>query len=379
MSSDYLINAQILSDRGVPISEVPSDALLKIDGALVLNGVSAVTVELGDVFDFNLIAPDRRIRFEITDSQNATYILGEKDFLIRRTSRRTEGYGYVYTISGLCPVSKCDEYRVLYKSGTNQAKKELPADDFIKQIVLENLGVLATPPFRNLVGLRVEDGASLAPVVSKEFSWRNALELMIEISKDSEKKGTPLYFDIVLDLQANPISEPSLVFKTYTGLRGVDRSLGAEKLTMSIENGALLEIEVVDDRQEEATYILAAGQGEANKRLTKDAQDINRSESSIWGHRERFIDARNVEDDSNIQSEADSELELSRPKVEVFSKLGNSSEYQFLKDWNLGDRVEIEEGGRVYKPTIDMVAFQYTLEKGFEALATARASDFVSV
>lgn len=112
-------------------------------------------------------------------------------------------------------LSLLDQRIVGYALGTSQTSKEGPADDVIKEIIRENCLVSG----REVDNLSIDSDFGLAPVVKvDDIAWRSVLGVCQEIAQMSYEKGTPLFFDIVADVNLN------LRFKTFIDQRGNNRA-----------------------------------------------------------------------------------------------------------------------------------------------------------
>jgi len=137
---------------------------------------------------------------------NSIYFL--KQINVDNDSLRTE----LILNDALCLL---DQRIVAYALGTTQTTKEGHADDLIKEICRENL--LADG--REIPNLTIDRDLSNAPIVKvDDIAWRSVLSVCQEIAQASFEKGTPLYFDLIADINLG------LTLKTFVGQRGNDRA-----------------------------------------------------------------------------------------------------------------------------------------------------------
>jgi hypothetical protein len=111
----------------------------------------------------------------------------------------------------------------------------------------------------------------------------------------------------------------ALTFIVYLDQRGVDRTISSgNALVFSPGNRNLVNIDLDEDWSEEATFVYAGGQGEGASRVIEDASNTTAIGESVIGRAERFRDARNSEDTTQVQDEADDALYAAR-SVQRFS------------------------------------------------------------
>ncbi len=254
---------------------------------------------------------------------------------------------------------------VAYKSGTAQAQKYAHSDNMMKNIVRENFGSLVTDAGRNMSGfLTVADNVSIGYIISKQFSFQNVFEILIEIGKVSAENGKPIYFTLTPQF-SSVTGEVSFLFETYLNQPGTDRTAIGNSLVFGASFGNLTDSELTEDATAEYNYIYAGGQGDDITRKIFETSDSSRIGTGLWNRREQFKDARNEVADDALATVATTALNLGRPKFVATGKLINVEE-QFGNFWNLGDRIFVEIEGRTFTALVRSLSI--TLEKGKEQI-----------
>jgi hypothetical protein len=233
---------------------------------------------------------------------------------------------------------------VPYPVGSTRASKSGPADDLMKEVVRENLGIAVSDSERRLsTWLDVAPNLGLAPGVSKSFARRNVLHVLRELAEASAQAGTPLYFDIVSPARGR------LEFRTYTGARGSDHTFpaGINPVVLSPETGTLAQIDRSFDYADEFSVVYAAGQGVESERLVAEAVDATRSTASPFSRRERLVDARQIADVSALAAEAQAALAAGHPRRIFQALIVNTPGMAYGRHWRWGDRVTASFDGEI--------------------------------
>lgn len=247
---------------------------------------------------------------------------------------------------------------VAYAAGSSQAEKTDTADDFMKAVMRENFGSLATDTDRDWssIGFSIAVDFGKGPAVTKAFSRRNVLEVLNDLASLAEQAGTPVYYDLVPGLNSN--NAITLQFETFINQRGMDRTRSADKPTFfSPERGNLKSPSVIDDYRDERTVVYSGGQGQGDDRLVVEVEDAARAKRSQWGRREAWVDARDSADTTVITARANEELNKLRPRRRFAGTIIETEECQYGVDWELGDRVTAEYRGYQFDGMVKAVKF----------------------
>lgn len=318
-----------------------------LEVALAVNGIGRTLVDAPRSIDVELFPYDSRIEVWRQIDGGRPYILGNKQFLLRRR-RHTDGF---LRILGLDSTSLLKHHYVLYDSESSEADKNDQADDMMKSIVLENMGNLSGAPRDLSAYLTVAPYLSLGPTIRKEFAWRNVFDILREIADSSATNGTYLAFDIVR------VSTSMWEFRTYTGQRGIDHRFpgGQVPVLLSEEQGSLSECELIEDAEEEATHITALGRGIGAARLTATASDSVRIGLSPFGRREHVRNSAYTETPDVIQSDADDELRARRPHISFSCRLNDTRGLRFDEEYGLGDFLTASMEHTSYDCRLDVI------------------------
>jgi len=353
------IYLEVADPFGTKLSQ--SDDFIGLEYARVVNDVGALVVELRPDTDVSLYRLDGRIG--VWRRTAAGYALEmETVWLIRKWQRTlTETGERTLRVTAYSANALLERRIVAYHVASAQGSKTAAADDVMKAIVRENLGVLADPARDWSALLSVAADAALAPTVSKEFGRRNVLTALQEIAAASAEAGTRLYFDIV-----TPTSG-ALEFRTMIGQRGVDHSASSPApLVLSPERGTLAEGQLTDDYGAAASFIYAGGQGEEDARTLVEVEDAELSGASPFGRIERLRDARQASTIDELQSEGEAALRESRP-VRLFSgRISETPQARYGVDWGWGDRVAVVFEG--VGLTCHVAAVQVSVREGTETI-----------
>jgi len=215
-------------------------------------------------------------------------------------------------------------------------------------------------------------------VITKEYPWREMLEVMREITDTSVDLGTPIFFDIVAIPDA-PFGSASLEFRTYERSRGLDRTIsrGVDLLTFSIDNDNVISLNQSYDYLDEINFVYALGQGDEGERPVETAEDIFRVEQSPLNRREGVIDAKSIDTLPALEDEAKAEVTAGQPVRRFRMKVKESQAFRFMRDWFLGDKVNaIGAQETLYECFIDAVTFQIDPER-FDVSAILKVEDFI--
>lgn len=233
---------------------------------------------------------------------------------------------------------------IAYYSGSAFASKDDLAETVMKEFVLENAGVSATAPprLRNGVtsGLTVEADAAAGPNWTGARSFNNLLEVLQEISND-----TNVFFDVVGNGTAQ------FLFKTYDGVRGLDRrSLNIDPTTglnaagnapavFSTQLGNASDMSLFENADNQITAVYALGQGEEDARQIEIVVDTNAIAESPWNLREVSRNATSETDVAGLQGVGNAVLQEGKV-VNTFNFQAIQTEGSFYgRHYHFGDYV----------------------------------------
>lgn len=251
---------------------------------------------------------------------------------------------------------------VAYADGSAQADKTDEADDFMKEIVRDNMGADCVDTARDLTtwGLSVVADEALGPSVEKKFSRRVVLDAIRELAETATTNGTPVYFELA------PLTSTTCEFRTWINQPGVDRTAD---VLVGLEYGNLKDPSYEYDAMDELTYIYAGGQGEGAGRNIQAASDTARIGASAINRREGWADASVADTDAGVQTEADAALEAGKPRRFLGGTLVETPGCLYGRDWYFGDRVTAVYGGQQYACLVKAVTVRITSTDGEQITA----------
>lgn len=247
-------------------------------------------------------------------------------------------------------MSLLDAPIVAYPAGSAQAGMTGYADNLIKEVVRDNLGVDAIIA-RQLPRFTVAPNLSASVSLTKGFSWRNVLLVCQELADAATTKGVSTYFDVVR------IAPATFELRTYTEQRGVDHNrYSSDPKLIGAQYGNLKNQHYMLDYSQERNYIYAGGQGEENARTMVEVWDDARIANSFpYNRKEFFVDARNCETVGEVTAEANAALNEGKPQTILSGELVETPGLQYGRDYGFGDKLSVEAFGHVIDCHVDSV------------------------
>ena len=223
-------------------------------------------------------------------------------------------------------------------AGSAQAEKTGKPDDMMKAIVREQLGDLAAAERRKL-SVQNDVGAG-GTSVTKAFAYRDVLTVLQELADVANENGVYLAFDVVRTAPA------TFEFRTYAGQRGTDHSrTSGDPRLVGKQYGNLAEASFGTFHSDERNWVLVAGQGEENARMTVQRYNTSRIGSSKWNRREYFKDSRDNDNTAALQADGDEVLNDYKPKQILTGRLLDTPGMQFGVHYQFGDVVTAQAFG----------------------------------
>lgn len=330
----YKYEVRISDQSGNDIGQQTNFTSIKLSRAVNDIGTLELIVPSWDTFD--LFKPDARISISRSINNGPLKLVGDTVWIVTGRKKIRKNRSKSLVIYAKDSNLLLDRHIVAYSAGTSQAQQTTYADDLMKSLVSQNLGSSATDTTRAITGLTVASNNSLAPSLSKAFSYRNVLTVLQELSQASYQTGTYLAFDIYC------ASANSFDFRTYPNVRGIDKRYSTAALPLVINSDINIgDMEYFEDYEKNANAVYAGGQGEQSNRLIVTQIDSTRNYSNI-GRIERFVDARNANTSALVSSEASTALRNNRPKTSFVGTLIQTDNLLFGRDINFGDYVSVQ-------------------------------------
>ena len=287
---------------------------------------------------------------------------GETQWLIRLIRNKIDEQGRkILHILAYDAVQLLDRRIVAYVAGESQSfKVAMPADDLMKAIVRENMGALATDTDRDLSDyFVVEDDSSMAPEITMEdFAFRKIMPLLTAICEKSSAEGTYLTYDVTYSA-----GQQKLVFRTYTGQRGVNRGKSSQNRLVFASTTdkfpvlgtglsyASIEIDATDER----TYVYSGGRAEDKNEFYTEAYDMERINASPFGRYEDFIDAEDTATINTLAAEAYAWLQHKQRRTGINGHIEQLAGLVYGRDYGFGDIVAFQYLGRIYDVHLDEI------------------------
>ena len=283
---------------------------------------------------------------------SAPYLELDTAWFIRKWKYNKVGQSDVLTMDAQQALCIVDRSIIAYAADTAYTSKTNEADDMMKSLIDENMGAGATDAARDISAvMTIQVDLTLAPSITKAFSWRRMLQTLQEIAKTSFEEGTYLVFDVV---RTGP---GTFEFQTFIDQRGTDRGVGsASPLVVSTQNGLLSEPELVYDYSEERNYIYIGGRGEGIDRNIVEVSDAARIGLSLLGRRELFIDYRNSDLDATLDTEGNETLKEYRPKIILTGTISDSENLQYGIDYKYGDIIVGQYNDIILNSHVDAIS-----------------------
>lgn len=335
------------------------DYSMSYEYSLIANEPSPFRILLPSKFDRSLIKVDNII--EIWRGHQASalqldycgflrdYIFGDQD-------------GVPYTVISGKSSSELLERRIaIDQSGLVQTELTDHADDMIKAIFVDQLGADGLAA-RNLTavagGVTVQADNALCASITREFVYKNVLEVMQEIAGASQTAGKKLYFDLVPICSGITTGMMGFQMQTFVGQRGNNRGSTSGNPVIvgqqwdNMQNGSL---EYLFSKEINSVVVLGPGSGAAQN--TRTRTDPTRIAASIWNLREGVKSASTATPGSTaeLDAEGDAYLNENKPKLHFAGEIVETPTFRYSFDWFFGDKVIAEYAGITMDANIDKV------------------------
>lgn len=172
-----------------------------------------------------------------------------------------------------------------------------------------------------------------------KFATENVLSAMQDVASNSALQGESLWFDIEY-APATPSTNSTFIFRTWVGVRGTDRSVGINQITVGPQFGNVYDTEIVRDWTDYANVAYVSGDGDAD--LTSYAGVRSDSGLCLFNDREVFESESNageagVNQTPDLVSAGQNLLAQHRPQVSMTGKILNQAPTRFDTDIFYGD------------------------------------------
>jgi hypothetical protein len=328
----------------------------RLDYSRSFAAVGAMTITLGPGYDIGQFERDTLLRVWRTPQGGGTSLEASAIWFVRQKSMDLN--------TGLITL-KCEDQMgllrrriVRYRSQTILADHandgthvgELEADDMMKEYVKENMGLEAViPPLPGIPDtardLRpyfiVAPLESLGPIVEETASMKNIFDTLRGIrDKARATDGTEIFFDVKANLSG------VFEFRTLIGSLGASQQGSIGGLIFSVENGSLTKAKLTWDWTKELTYAYIGVGGHTS---SHDVQEYpapdGRDTEGYWNRIETYVAG---EDLNNVQFQAESVLDASRPKIILNAQAVDTPDIVYGIHYFYGDSVWVQAGGHKF-------------------------------
>lgn len=302
-----------------------------------LMGDGDFSIALNPQFDFGIIREDLRVVFSRRPAGGSLSI----DFVgfVRDWDINQVQGGYAYKIMGPSAKWLLGGRVVAYPAGSAQAEMTDEADNILLEIIRDNMGADATAARAyNATYFTVQANASAGTPLAKGFSYQNVQDTIRAISEYTRQLTPAIYYDVV------PNGDGFQV-RIGVGQLGTDKS---ESVIFGPEYGNFQGGKLEYRSRDEVNFVYALGQGEGAARKVQTLEDTTRTGKSIWARRESAVEDTSATSNAALLSKAYQELIANRPHERVSGVIQSTSDTQYQRDWNMGDKVGLTFAGAQY-------------------------------
>lgn len=347
MTAKYRLT--LLTPTGIQIADRVDFTSLAYSKAV--NAVGALTARFtGESLRLDEIGEDYRIQVWRAVDEYAEYLeLGQSWFVNRVITTVGNDQKRYIEVGAESALGLANRRVILYPTGHAQATIAEAADNAMKRIVDYNMWLAAGTGRTSMaqyfgIFLNTSRGAS----VNKQVAWRNVLQTLQELARDSEFAGKPIFFDFITDVDIR------LRFVTWLNQPGIDRTDSIRPL--SLEDGTLLSAQWGFDRSGETNVVYALGQEFSGARQVASASDAATSGITPFSRREATIDSRVATLTSELTAEAQAELGRRKSKTFVQAEVADIETFRYGIHWGYGDRLPVQVGGQTYNCLVEAIS-----------------------
>jgi hypothetical protein len=309
-------------------------------------------------YDADLLAmdstkPDRQIH--IMRAPDGGSLALEQAYFIERWAFPTSNGLTTCKLAGSGLNKLLDRRIVGYYAGSSQASMTgVEADDMMKRIVDDALGSDANTDYdgnpvtgRDIeaLGFSIEAEATLAPQISRAFSWQNLLSTLQGIQAQTKAEGDETFFNIV----ATGTSPLTCEFRTYINQPGDDRTGGQPNaLRFGTEWGNVDNPTLTVDYADLKNFVYIGGSGQESARAIEEVSDAASIALSQFGRRETFATDTSTDVTAVLQSAGYTRLTQNKVKTTFTAEIQDTPDapYGGANGWNAGDKITISYIGR---------------------------------
>jgi len=246
-------------------------------------------------------------------------------------------------------------------SGSPYASMTKKGDDMMKAIVRRQLSSgYQWSADQNKMTVQLDLG-QCSEAITKEFAWRNVLEVLKDIAEQVRQNDVSDYlcFDVVRTGNA------SFEFRTFLGQRGINHGLGSPDVRLvGVQYGNFANASFSIEHADVRNYIYVAGQGQNDAREIVKVSDATSMTASKWNRRELLVDARDLETIPALTADGNAALTKNRTKRILEGTLIDTPGMTYGIHYGFGDIVSAEAFGFQVNCHISSVHVTYDQDKG---------------
>lgn len=357
-------NVVIADAFGVELQVASS--LVSLQAARAFNTIGSGTLVLNDS-DYPPWFWRKNMRIKIyRSSDNGPFaLLGNTEWFLKSANwKYSEG---VWEIGLKDTISILDGPLIAYPQDTIYADKTFEninsdtPNNLMRAFVRENMGSLAVDPDRDRSEwLDVEADRVYGDETEKTASYQELLGVLTSIAADSEAAGVPLVMDVV------PIADNRYEFRVKHDFLGSDRSSGPGKVAFASGLNNIKDIQFLWDYNTDTTVAYVGGVGDGAGRFTVVVSDYKRVNLNPFNRYERFVDLRDEDSETVLESEGLTYIQKNRSKLVISAQVVDIPGLRFGRDYFYGDRVMVSAG--TYEIPCLINAFSTSYSNGEEQL-----------
>lgn len=246
----------------------------------------------------------------------------------------------LYTSYGRGLVDLIRRKKILQYSGSGESDKEGPGETVMHEFVDENggPGTVATIADQTLPSF------TLGPDLGRGLYWQGARawrDLLATVQEIADFSGVD--FDVI----ANELEPPAFQFRTYWPQRGLDRTYGNadgnSPVIFSTDFANLSKPSFTVSRTEEATAVLALGQGQEEQRDYVLVESPDKDDSP-WNYIVATKNASQEEEADGLEDAALAELARVGKQESFAGEILQTSSFVYGRDYFVGDLVTCRYG-----------------------------------
>lgn len=200
----------------------------------------------------------------------------------------------------------------------------------IKTLIDYNAGENANMPSRTINELLISESKERGSNVALSYRYKNLSEMLTNLS-DAHGLGHKITLDY---------TNKKFVYDVYEGENLTTTQRDKPPVIFSTDFGNINNQTLTDSRLDYKNTAFVAGQGEGADRATVWVNEGDITETGL-ARREIFIDARDVEQTSNLPARGKDKLGELAPVYTVEGTIRPYNTFRFEQDYNLGDQVTI--------------------------------------